>query len=197
MSLTLDAIFAAFDRYGSLSYGEKVSQLEHMLQSAELAREDGASDALVAAALLHDIGHFEVPEPEDAENLAADMAHEVVAARALAGLFGVEVWRPVALHVAAKRYLSATEAGYVEGLSPASLASLKVQGGPFTPQQARRFEGLPFAEDAIRLRRYDDGAKRAGWVCSPLSDYRDMLERLVVGDIQSTDDLSILTSVDF
>ena len=178
MPLTLDAIFAGFDRFGALSYGERVSQLEHMLQSAQLAREDGASEALIAAALLHDIGHFEVPEPEDAENLQADMAHEVVAARSLATLFDASVWRPVALHVAAKRYLCATEDGYLDGLSPASLASLKVQGGAFSPAQADRFEGLPFAQDAIRLRRYDDEAKRVGWACPPLSHYRDMLVRL-------------------
>lgn len=182
MTLTIDAIFEAFDRHGALNYGERVSQLEHMLQSAELAIADGASDALVAAALLHDIGHFDVPEPEDAENLQADMAHEVVAARSLATLFGPDVWRPVALHVAAKRYLCATEDGYEAGLSPASLGSLKVQGGTFTREQADRFERLPYAQDAIRLRRYDDGAKRAGWKSPPLSTYRSMLEGLRVQD---------------
>jgi phosphonate degradation associated HDIG domain protein len=178
MTLTIDGIFDAFERHGASNYGERVSQLEHMLQSAELAMEDGASDALIIAALLHDIGHFEWPEPEDAENLTVDRAHEVIAARALATLFAPEVWRPVALHVAAKRYLCATEPGYLQGLSPASLASLRVQGGAFTAAQAVRFEKTPYAQDAIRLRRYDDGAKRVDYKAKPLSSYRDGMAKL-------------------
>jgi phosphonate degradation associated HDIG domain protein len=178
MTLTIDTIFAAFDEHGGLSYGEQVSQLEHMLQSAELAVADGASDPLVAAALLHDIGHLEAPEPDAGGASQVDLAHEVRAARALATLFAEEVWRPVALHVAAKRYLCAIEPGYLDGLSLASLASLDLQGGVFTAQQVERFESLPHAQEAIRLRRYDDAAKRTGVRSPPLSSYRPLLERL-------------------
>jgi phosphonate degradation associated HDIG domain protein len=180
MNLTLDAIFLAFERHGACSYGERVTQLDHMLQSAELAVADGAHDALVAAGLLHDIGHFEEPEPIDGEQPQIDLAHEVRAARSLSTLFGPDVWRPVALHVAAKRYLCAVEPGYLEALSPASLASLKVQGGTFTSDQVARFIALPYAHEAIRLRRYDDGAKREGWRSPPLSHYRPMLESLTL-----------------
>jgi phosphonate degradation associated HDIG domain protein len=178
MTLTLDAIFSAFERCGARNYGERVTQLEHMLQSAELAVADGAGDALIAAALLHDIGHFEEPEPEDGAAPEIDLAHEVRAARSLATLFAPDVWRPVALHVAAKRYLCAVEPGYLESLSPASLASLKVQGGTFTHGQVERFIALPYAQDALRLRRYDDGAKRPGHRSPPLTDYQPLLERL-------------------
>lgn len=181
MALTIDGIFEAFERHGASTYGEQVSQLEHMLQSAELAEQDGAGDALIIAALLHDIGHFELPEPEDAEHLTADAAHEVVAARVLATLFGPEVWRPVALHVAAKRYLCATEPGYLEALSPASLASLKVQGGVFTPAQATRFAQTPYARDAIRLRHYDDGAKRTDYKTPGLMSHKERMMRLEAG----------------
>jgi phosphonate degradation associated HDIG domain protein len=186
MPLTLDAIFSAFAKHGGLSYGERVSQLEHMLQSAELAVADGASDSLVAAALLHDIGHLEEPEPADPDASQVDLAHEVRAARALATLFAPDVWRPVGLHVAAKRYLCAIEPGYLEGLSPASLASLKLQGGVFTADQVDRFKALPYAQDAIRLRRYDDGAKRPGVQSPPLSHYRPLLEQLSAAAVLET-----------
>lgn len=179
MTLNLEAIFSDFDRCGDRSYGEQVSQLEHMLQSAQLAVADGAPDAQVAAALLHDIGHFEEPEPADGADPGTDLAHEVRAARSLATLFGPDVWRPVALHVAAKRYLCAVEPGYLESLSHASLASLKVQGGAFTEAQAARFVALPYAQEALRLRRYDDGAKQPGLATPPLSHYRPLLQGLL------------------
>lgn len=193
--MDLDAIFQDFDRYGSRSYGERVSQIDHMLQSAQLAQADGAPDSLVAAALLHDIGHFEGPESEGDPEI--DLAHEVRAARSLAGLFGPEVWRPVALHVAAKRYLCAVQPGYLESLSPASLASLKIQGGAFNPDQVRRFAGLPFAEAALRLRRYDDGAKQLGCATPSLADYRPMLQRLIVSPAPAGDQDDYVAAASF
>ena len=146
---------------------------------------------LVAAALLHDIGHFEEPEPANGEPPRDDLAHEVRAARSLSTLFGPDVWRPVALHVAAKRYLCAVEPGYLEALSPASLASLKVQGGTFTSDQAARFIALPYAGEAICLRRYDDGAKREGWRSPPLSHYRALLEGLAAATERGREDCVI------
>jgi gamma-butyrobetaine dioxygenase len=169
----LDVLFDAFDRLGSESYGEDLSLLSHMLQTAALAVADGASDALVAAAVLHDIGHFAVPP-----DAAAPSPHEALGVEWLRPVFGPEVWRPVGLHVAAKRYLCATSPGYFDQLSAASKKSLIDQGGVFTTDQAERFIAAPYAQDAVRLRTYDDAAKVPGARTPTLESYRELLDRL-------------------
>jgi gamma-butyrobetaine dioxygenase len=169
----LSALFDAFDRSGAEPYGEEVSQLSHMLQTAALAVADGAPDALIAAALLHDVGHFAEP-PSTAE----PAPHEALGVEWLRPVFGPEVWRPVGLHVDAKRYLCATSPGYLARLSAASQQSLVVQGGVFTPSQAERFIAAPYAQDAVRLRLYDDAAKVPHAQPPPLTRYRELLERL-------------------
>jgi phosphonate degradation associated HDIG domain protein len=175
MNLTIDGIFELYEREGARHYGEGVSQLDHGLQCAQLAAADGADEALVAAALLHDIGHL----LGDATEVAAtDDRHELWGAAALRRLFGREVVQPIALHVAAKRYLCATEGDYFEGLSAASRRSLVLQGGPLSPEQGRRFEAGGHFSAAVRLRRYDDAGKVAGAERWPLRDYRGLLCRL-------------------
>jgi len=169
----LDALFDAFDRLGDEAYGEDVSQRSHMLQTAALAVADGAPDALVAAALLHDVGHFAAPS-----TTAEPIPHEALGVAWLRPLFGPEVWRPVGLHVAAKRYLCATSPGYLERLSAASQKSLVEQGGVFTPTEAKRFIAVPYAQDAVRLRLYDDAAKVPNAETPPLDSYRELLDRL-------------------
>jgi len=169
----LDALFDAFDRLGPEPYGEEVSQLSHMLQTAAFAVADGAPDALIAVALLHDVGHFAAP-PEAGE----PVPHEAAGVEWLRHLFGPEVWRPVGLHVAAKRYLCATSPGYLEQLSAVSQKSLIEQGGVFTPAQAERFVAAPYAHDAVQLRRYDDAAKVPDVKTPPLDSYRELLDRL-------------------
>jgi gamma-butyrobetaine dioxygenase len=171
----LDALFDAFERLGGEAYGEDVSQLSHMLQTAALAVADGAPDALIAAALLHDVGHFAAPP-----SVAEPIPHEAVGVDWLRPLFGPEVWRPVGLHVAAKRYLCATLPGYLEQLSAASQKSLVEQGGVFTPAQAERFIAAPYAQDAVRLRTYDDAAKVPNAQAPPLDSYRELLDRLTM-----------------
>jgi phosphonate degradation associated HDIG domain protein len=142
---------------GGLRYGEGVTQLEHALQCATLADAAGVGPALVTAALLHDIGHLLRGEADAA---ASDDRHEGKGAQALAGLFGPDVRGPVALHVAAKRYLCAREPDYFDALSPASKASLQLQGGPFDAGQADAFEQRPFSREAVALRRWDDRGKQ-------------------------------------
>jgi phosphonate degradation associated HDIG domain protein len=173
----VDEIFEAFDRRGGDHYGEAITQLEHALQCAQLARDDGAQDSLVAAALLHDYGHLFEGRGDRAEQ-GIDAHHEADGAALLKHWFGPEVTKPIALHVAAKRHLCAIEPGYEDSLSDASRLSLRLQGGRFTPEQCRRFEAAPFAQDAIRLRRYDDAGKIQGARVPPLEAYRDMLSRL-------------------
>lgn len=139
--------------------GEPVTHLQHALQAATLAERAGASDALVAAALLHDIGHLwhGLSGTPSADGL--DDRHERLAAEVLADCFGDEVVQPVALHVAAKRRLCRQPA-YLKALTEDSRRSLVLQGGPMADTEALAFDRVPFAQDALRLRRWDDAAKR-------------------------------------
>jgi len=145
---------------GSALYGgEAVTQLQHALQCAQLAEEDGASPALITAALLHDVGHLLEGDFEDAPEHGEDRRHEELGDAFLSKWFGPEVTEPVRLHVAAKRYLCAVEPGYFDALSPMSKHTLMLQGGPMSDAEIAEFEASPHAKDAVRLRRWDDLGK--------------------------------------
>ncbi|MGH3104221.1 MAG: phosphonate degradation HD-domain oxygenase [Gaiellaceae bacterium] len=177
----IDEIFRVFREQGSAQYlGEHVSMAEHMLQSAHAAERDGASPTLVAAALLHDYGHFVHDLPDDAAEHGIDTRHEEVAFAFLSRRFGPVVVEPIRLHVAAKRYLCAVEPSYLEELSPASIHSLELQGGPYEPDEVAAFASSPYAEDAVRLRRYDDVGKVPGLETPDLEHYRPLLEAVIV-----------------
>jgi predicted HD phosphohydrolase len=152
---------------------------EHMLQSAYAAQQDGAPPRLVAAALLHDFGHFIHGLPEDSADHGVDTRHEEVAYRFLTEHFGEEIAEPIRMHVAAKRYLCAVETSYLAELSPASVLSLELQGGPYGAAEVAEFEASPFAGDAVRLRRYDDVGKVPGLETPSLEEYRSVLETVL------------------
>jgi phosphonate degradation associated HDIG domain protein len=174
----IDEIVALFDLRGAERYGERVSQLDHALQCATLARRDGAPDTLVAAALLHDYGHLIDNRGRMAEEAGEDGGHEAVGAIALSRWFGPATTQPIALHVAAKRYLCAVEPGYLDALSPASKLSLELQGGPLSAADATNFAARPFAADAVRLRRWDDWGKAVEGVGGvSLADFRETMRR--------------------
>src|SRR5215472_1943672 len=136
----VELIARLFAGDGAVEYlGEAVTQAEHMLQAAHLAELAGATDALVAAALLHDVGHFTGIVSGHDLMRGADNRHSYAGADWLAQWFGPEVTEPVRLHVDAKRYLCAAEPGYAETLSPASVYTLGVQGGPMTGAEAAAF----------------------------------------------------------
>jgi phosphonate degradation associated HDIG domain protein len=181
VSAVVDRIFAAFESNGAEAYlGEPVTLKEHMLQSAAAAEAEGAGDELVAAALLHDIGHLLHDGPEDAAERGIDTAHEEVGFRFLEEHFPRGVVDPVRLHVAAKRYLCAVDPGYFDELSPPSLLSLRLQGGPMSAEEAAAFENLPHWREACRLRRWDDLAKDPDAEVPLLDRYRPVLEAVVV-----------------
>jgi phosphonate degradation associated HDIG domain protein len=172
----IEEIFGVLRNAGQGHYGESaVTQVEHAVQCATLAERDSASPALITAALLHDIGHLVNPDDRKATARGEDGEHEQAGAEYLGQWFGEEVTRPVYLHVAAKRYLTATDPGYAALLSPTSALSLTLQGGPFSPEAARRFAAQPGAAGAIRLRRWDEAAKDPGAATSPLDHFRRYL----------------------
>jgi gamma-butyrobetaine dioxygenase len=174
----VEHIFDLFQQSGAELYlGEEVTQLQHALQAAHLATRDGASDALIAAALLHDVGHL-MNTGEDGLS-SVDLRHEELAASWLSQHFPEEVCMPVRLHVAAKRYLCATDPSYVDRLSAASIHSLGLQGGPMTPEEVREFERSPFSRSALQLRQWDEAAKDPSFEAATLTSYEGLLRRLL------------------
>jgi predicted HD phosphohydrolase len=197
--LTLEDIELLFARHGSSQYsGEPVTQLEHALQTAYLAEQSEASDELVTACLLHDLGHllyFTAPtlppvsaprggadalgaarrasvEPGETPTLRGiDDTHQYFALPFLRGLFPDTVLDPIKLHVDAKRYLCRANDGYWAKLSDDSKRSLELQGGIFAPEQAAAFLGQPGARDAVLLRQWDDLGKQADWQTPPLAHF--------------------------
>ena len=178
MALTLSDIEQLFARRGAEQYtGEPVTQLEHALQSAALADDEGASDELVTAALLHDLGHLLHDLGASPTIQGIDDVHQYRALPFLRGLFPDAVIEPIKLHVDAKRYLCATRADYFAQLSDDSRRSLALQGGIYTAVQAATFIAQPGAADAVRLRIWDDLAKEAGKTTPPLSHYLARAQR--------------------
>ena len=174
---SLEDVEGLYAARGGRRYGEGVTQIEHALQCATLAEAQGAAPALIVAALLHDIGHLF----EDEASIATDRRHEAAGAAALVGLFGPAVRAPIALHVAAKRYLCLSEPGYFQVLSEASRQSLALQGGPLSAAEAQAFEGQPYWRDAVALRRWDDTGKRQEACDRTFADFAPMIRGLLTG----------------
>jgi gamma-butyrobetaine dioxygenase len=169
-----------FASEGAAEYlGEAVTQAAHLLQAAVLAEADRADDALVAAALLHDVGHFAETMTGRQLMSGTDNRHSDVGADWLAQWFGPEVTEPVRLHVAAKRFLTAVEPGYAKGLSAASVYTLGVQGGPMHEAEIDEFAAQPYAEAACRLRRWDEAAKDPAALVPSFDHFRPLLARLI------------------
>lgn len=176
--MSVAEVLELFERHGDSQYGgEAVSQREHALQCAALAEQAGAPAALIAAALLHDIGHLLHDLPEDAPMAGIDDHHENSACRYLQNLFGPDVTEPVRLHVAAKRRLCAVDPDYLVSLSEPSVVSLRLQGGPMSAEEVTAFDALPFAADAVRLRRWDDLAKVSGLDVPELQHFAQYLQQ--------------------
>jgi len=183
-ALTRDNIVAfigdIFLRRGADSYlGEAVTMSEHMLQGAQLAEEAGADEAIVAAALLHDIGHYTNEFPDDALENNIDNHHDEAGARVLEAFFPQIVTDCVRHHVAAKRYLCATDPDYFAKLSPASVHTLGLQGGPMSDAEARDFAANPNLEAILQVRIWDDRGKVPGHGTPPFDHYAPILQRVV------------------
>ena len=171
MSDVVASLRELFEAHGGETYMEDVTLLQHSLQTAALAQQEGAPGALVVAALLHDVGHF----LEARDDAYGYHAHAEAGAKYLQKWFGEEVTEPVRLHVLAKRYLCAKEPEYFAKLSKASVHSLQKQGGAMNEEEMLAFEGERYFREAICLRRWDDGGKRVGEEVALFSAYEDLL----------------------
>ncbi len=168
--LLIDVLLELLATTAHESYGERVTMLDHALQSAAIARAEGEGDEMVLACLLHDVGH--------ALGDAGDWGlpgHAERGARVLQPFLAPGIVEPIRHHVRAKRYRVAVEPGYHDRLSLASQMSLQEQGGPLPPDEVERFGRLPFADEALRLRNYDDDGKVEGLTIEPLESYRPLL----------------------
>ena len=182
-----DEIIQLYTLYGEDEYaGEKVSQLEHMVQAAQLARAQGYDDEVVLAAFLHDIGHIAEKQTannsmdkfgiKDHEATGASFLTERGFSRRLTGLVGS--------HVSAKRYLTLREAGYYEKLSEASKKTLAFQGGPMSEEEADRMETDPLFREIIQMRRWDEEAKREDQPIPSLSIFKQLIFQHLVSQTE-------------
>ena len=177
----LEKIEKLFKNKGASLYGgEAVTQEQHALQAAQLAEESGASPSIIAAALLHDVGHLLHNLPDDAPDEGVDDVHEALGDRFLRRWFGPEVSEPVRMHVDAKRYLCAVDPSYLGTLSPPSLQSLELQGGPMKPAELSAYEELAFYEASLVVRRWDDLAKDPNLATPPLAHYLPFLREVLI-----------------
>ena len=178
----IEAIAELFAGPGARDYlGEAVTIGEHMRQAGALAEAAGAAAPLVAAALLHDVGHLRSDLRGGLPRDSTDARHGRAGAQWLSQWFGAAVTEPVRLHVAAKRYLCATEPGYFALLSAESVRTLALQGGPMTAEQAAAFEALPYARDALAVRRWDDEAKDPAATPPEFDHFEALLRALLKG----------------
>ena len=182
----VDQILEFYALRGAEHYGEDVSQSEHAEQCAHYARMDGAGDEMIAAALLHDIGHLLQKQGADAADRGIDTHHERIGAGFLARGFPKAVTEPVALHVEAKRFLATTAPGYIDRLSAASLQSLALQGGPMSAAECDAFRGNPHHAAALKLRSYDEMGKVVGATPAPVASYAPLLRGLVAQGFENT-----------
>ncbi len=191
MALSFTDIEPLFAAKGDRMYaGEPVTQLEHALQSAHLAQQSGADASLIVAALLHDLGHMINDQGETPTLRGVDDRHEYVVLSFLRGLFDDAVLQPIRLHVDAKRYLCARghadRTGTIKGaqywanLSPDSKRSLELQGGIFSDAEAQRFIAQPHAQDAVKVRLWDDLAKVENGTTPPLGHFLAVAETIAL-----------------
>ncbi|MEJ0002628.1 MAG: phosphonate degradation HD-domain oxygenase [Pararobbsia sp.] len=179
MALSIEDIQHLYEEHGGIAYsGEPVTQLEHALQSAWLAEQADAGADLVAAAFLHDLGHLLNLQGHSPTVQGIDDQHQYFAMPFLRRILPESVLEPIRLHVDAKRCLCAIDSDYLGKLSADSMRSLRLQGGVFSDDEARAFLAKPYAEDAMRLRRWDDRAKVASLVTPDLPHYIAVVSRV-------------------
>ena len=170
----IDQIISSYLNNKSLYIGEKVTITEHMIQTAMLAEKTNCSSSLICSSLLHDYGHFILENPDDLINKKKDGKHEDIGYEFLKKYFVKDVVKPIKHHVKAKRYLARDEK-YYQLLSEASKVSLELQGGIMNDKESKEFESNEFFESSIKLRKFDEGAKKAGLKIKSINEYKNLL----------------------
>ena len=170
----VDQIISSYLNNKSLYIGEQVTITEHMIQTAMLAEKNNCSSSLICSSLLHDYGHFILENPDDLVNKEKDGKHEDVGYKFLKRYFVKDVVEPIKYHVKAKRYL-ARDKKYYQILSKASKISLKLQGGIMDEKEANEFKNNEFFENSIKLRKFDEGAKKILPKIKSIKEYKNLL----------------------
>ncbi len=170
----IDKIISPYLNNKFLYIGEKVTISEHMIQTAMLAEKANCSDNLICSSLLHDYGHFIIKSPDDLVNKEKDGKHEDLGFEFLNKYFIKDVVGPIKNHVKAKKYLARNKK-YYDTLSKASKISLKLQGGMMNNNEAKEFENNEFFESSIKLRKFDEGAKKVGLKIKSINEYKNLL----------------------
>ena len=175
----IEKIISNFTNNKSLYIGENVTIAEHMIQSAMIAEKSKSKDNLICSCLLHDYGHFIVDDPDELVRKSKDGKHEDIGYEYLKNFFKKDIVEPIKHHVMAKRYL-AREKKYYNKLSEASKLSLKLQGGVLNNKEALIFEKDEFFKDSIKLRKFDEAAKKIGVKIKNISEYKNLLESSLI-----------------
>ena len=175
----IEKIIDKFQNNKSLYIGEKVTIAEHMIQSAMMAEKTKSKDTLICSCLLHDYGHFILDDQDELVREKKDGKHEDVGYEYLKKYFKEEIVEPIKNHVLAKRYL-ARDQKYFNLLSPASITSLKLQGGLMSDDEAQTFEKNKYFKDSIKLRRFDEAAKNEGVKIKDIIEYKSLLQASLI-----------------
>ena len=145
-----------------------------MIQTAMLAEKNKCSDNLICSSLLHDYGHFIIDDPDKLVSNQIDGNPELIGANYLKSFFCEGIINPILLHVDAKRYLCRSKK-YFNSLSEASKISLKLQGGIMKNNEVKLFKQYSNYRDAIKLRRFDEDAKKQNIKIKKIEDYKKLL----------------------
>ena len=175
----IDQIIFNFINNKSLYIGESLTMSEHMIQTAMLAEKNKSSDDLICSSLLHDYGHFVIKDPNQLVGDKIDGRHEIIGANYLKKFFHYKIVEPILLHVDAKRYLARNKK-YFKNLSEASKISLELQGGIMNDLEAKKFEINKYYESAIKLRKFDEGAKQKNIKLKKIEDYKKLLSSKIL-----------------
>ena len=170
----VEEIIFNFSNNKSLYIGEELTMSEHMIQTAMLAEKNRCTNDLICSSLLHDYGHFVLEDPNQLMSNHIDGNHETIGANYLKEYFSNKIIEPILLHVDAKKYLARNKK-YFDDLSEASKISLKLQGGIMSDNEAKKFEKNKNYKNAIKLRRFDEGAKRQNIKTKDIKDYKKLL----------------------
>tara|TARA_B100000686_G_scaffold340739_1_gene416890 strand:+ start:1097 stop:1633 length:537 start_codon:yes stop_codon:yes gene_type:complete len=170
----INQIISSYLNNKSLYIGEAVTMTEHMIQTAMLAEKNNSSSNLVCASLLHDYGHFILESPDDLVKKNKDGKHEELGYEFLKKYFINDVVEPIKHHVKAKKYL-ARDKKYYDCLSEASKKSLEFQGGIMNNEEAKKFECIKFFKSSIKLRKFDEAAKKKGLKIKSINEYKSLL----------------------